>query len=69
MLNENLDIVVGFEQPFSTAGCTCKADDFVEKKVRFSSNQIRGSDANEGESLQVLYIMNLVSLVAFENFK
>ena len=42
MLNENLDIVVGFEQLFSTAGCTCKADDFVEKKVRFSSKSNSG---------------------------
>ena len=36
-----------------------KADDF----------QIQGSDAHEGENLQVFHIMNLVSLVAFENFK
>ena len=46
----------------------------LKKKVRFQNlkghqNQIRGSDAREGENLQVLYIMNLVSLVAFEDFK
>ena len=28
-----------------------------------------GSDAREGENLQVLYMMNLVSLVIFENFE
>ena len=46
----------------------------LKKKVRFQNleghqNQIRGSHAREGENLQVLYIMNLVSLVAFENFE
>ena len=55
---------MGFEQPFSTAGCTGKADDFVEKK-----GQIRESDPCNGENPQVLYIMNLDSLVAFENFE
>ena len=39
----------------------------LKKRLDFHQNQIRGSDAHEGESLQVLYIMNLVSLVAFEN--
>ena len=33
---------MGFEQPFSTAGCTGKADDFVEKKVKFSSKSNPG---------------------------
>ena len=57
-------LLQAFEQPFSTAGCTGKADDFVEKKVRFSSNQIWGSDTcKEGENLQVLYIMNLIQLI------
>ena len=36
ILNENLDNAGGFEQPFSTAGRTGKADDFVEEKVKFS---------------------------------
>ena len=48
------------------------ADGFDEKKKKrpnFHQNQIRESNACEGESLQVLYIVNLVSLVAFENFE
>ena len=31
-------------------------------------NNFRESDAPKGENLEVLHIMNLVSLVAFENF-
>ena len=42
VLNENLDNAAGFEQPFSTAGCTGKADGFVEKKVKFSSKSNPG---------------------------
>ena len=41
----------------------------LKKRSSFHQNQIRESDAREGENLQVLHIMNLVSLVAFENFK
>ena len=40
-----------------------------KKRPNFHQNQIRESNACEGESLQVLYIVNLVSLVAFENFE
>ena len=40
-----------------------------KKGPNFHQNQIRESNACEGESLQVLYIVNLVSLVAFENFE
>ena len=40
-----------------------------KKRSNFHQNQIWGSDAREGENLQVPCIMNLVSLVAFENFK
>ena len=42
MLNENLVNDAGFEQPFCTAGRTGKADDFVEKKVKFSSKSNPG---------------------------
>ena len=41
----------------------------LKKRPNFHQNQIRESNACEGENLQVLYIMNLVSLVAFENFE
>ena len=41
----------------------------LKKRSSFHQNQIRESDAREGENLQVFYIMNLVSLVAFENFE
>ena len=41
----------------------------LKKRSDFHQNQIRGSNACKGENLQVLYIMNLNSLVAFENFK
>ena len=61
---------MGFKQPFSTAGHAGKANDSAEKKrPNFHQNQIRESDACEGENLQVLYIMNLVSFVAFEKFE
>ena len=60
---------MGFEQPFSTAGCTGKADGLVEKRPNFHQNQIWESAICEGDNLQKLYIMNLVSLVAFEKFK
>ena len=46
-----------------------KADDFVVKRSNFHQNQNRESDTCKGENLQVLDIMNLVSLVAFENFE
>ena len=40
----------------------------LKKKVKFSSKSNPGERCSrEGENLQVLYIMNLVSLVAFEN--
>ena len=42
ILNENLDNAAGSEQSFSTAGRTDKADDFVEKKVKFSSKSNPG---------------------------
>ena len=58
-----------FEHPFSIAGRAGKADGFVQKRPNFHQNQIRESDACGGENLEVLYIMNLVSLVAFENFE
>ena len=35
-------MAAGFEQPFSTAGHAGKADDFVKKKVRFSSKSNPG---------------------------
>ena len=38
----------------------------LKKRSNFHQNQIQESDR---ENLQVLYIMNLVSLVAFENFE
>ena len=38
-------------------------------RSNFYQNQIWDSDARKGENLQVLHIMNLVSLVAFENFE
>ena len=41
----------------------------LKKRSHFHQNQIRESDARKGENLQVLHIMNLVSLVAFENFE
>ena len=42
----------------------------LKKRSSFHQNQIRESDAREGENLRkVFYIMNLVSLVAFENFE
>ena len=41
----------------------------LKKRSNFHQNQIRESDARKGENLQVLHIMNLVSLVAFENFE
>ena len=41
----------------------------LKKRSNFHQNQIRESDARNGENLQVLHIMNLVSLVAFENFE
>ena len=44
---------MGFEQPFSTAGCTGMADGFISKRSNFHQNQIRESDAREGENLQV----------------
>ena len=40
-----------------------------KKRPNFHQNQIRESDACGGENLEVLYIMNLVSLVAFENLE
>ena len=40
-----------------------------KKGPNFNQNKIWESNACEGESLQVLYIVNLVSLVAFENFE
>ena len=60
---------MGFEQSFSFAGRADKADGLVEKRPNFHQNQIRESDACERKNLQVLYIMNLTSLVAFENFE
>ena len=39
----------------------------LKKSSNFHENQSGERDAREGENLQVLYIMNLVSLVAFEN--
>ena len=60
---------MGLEQPFSTAGQTDKADGLVEKRPNFHQNQIRESDACERKNLQVLHIMNLTSLVAFESFE
>ena len=41
----------------------------LKKRSDFHENQIRDSDARKGENLQVLHIMNLVSLVASENFE
>ena len=41
----------------------------LKKRSNFHQNQIRDNDAHKGENLQVLHIMNLVSLVAFENFE
>ena len=41
----------------------------LKKRSHFHQNQIRESDARKGENLQELDIMNLVSLVAFENFE
>ena len=41
----------------------------LKKRSNFHQNQIRVSDTCDRENLQVLYIMNLVSLVAFENFE
>ena len=69
MLTENLDNELGFEQTFSTAGRTDKVDGLVEKRPNFHQNQIRESDACERENLQMLYIINLISLVAFEKFE
>ena len=40
----------------------------LRKRSNFHQNQIQESDARKGENLQVLHIMNLFSLVAFENF-
>ena len=58
------------EQPFSTARHAGKADGFIEKKSQnFHQNQIWESGACEGENLPVLYAMNIVSLVAVENFE
>ena len=39
----------------------------LKKRSNFHQNQIRESDTRDRENL--LYIMNLVSLVAFENFE
>ena len=41
----------------------------LKKRSNFHQNQIRESKTREGENLQVFYIMNLLSLVAFENFE
>ena len=41
----------------------------LKKRSNFNQNQIQESDTRDRENLQVLYIMNLVSLVAFENFE
>ena len=41
----------------------------LKKRSHSHQNQIRESDARKGENLQVLHIMNLVSLVVLENFK
>ena len=41
----------------------------LKKRSNFHQNQIRESDARKAENLQVLHIMNLISLVAFENFE
>ena len=41
----------------------------LKKRSNVHQNQIWESDARKGENLQVLHIMNLVSLVAFENFE
>ena len=45
-----------------------KNKNFLEVFGFFHQNQIQESDACEGEKLQVLYIMNLVSLLAFGIF-
>ena len=62
---------MNFKQPFSTLLDTQPRLMILLKKKRsdFHENQIWGSNACEGENLQVPYFMNLVSLVAFENFK
>ena len=41
----------------------------LKKRPNFRQNQIRESNPSETKNFQVLYIMNLVSLVAFENFE
>ena len=41
----------------------------LKKRPNFHQNQIWEVNTCKGENLQVLYIMNSVSLVAFENFK
>ena len=70
MLIENLGNAVGFEQQFSTPGHAGKADGFVEKKkAKFLSKSNLGEQHCEGENLEVPYLMNLVRLVAFENFE
>ena len=48
-LNENLDNAAGFEQPFSTAERTGKDDDFVEKKVKFSSKSNPGERRSQSK--------------------
>ena len=41
----------------------------LKKRSNVHQNQIWESDARKEENLQVLHIMNLVRLVAFENFE
>ena len=41
----------------------------LKKKGQIFIKIKSGSDARDGENLQVLYMMNLVSLVIFENFE